>query len=61
MAAIAWINEPPKANRVIQVKFLTTHPGSESGGGILIEHAVNLSDKAGYQGFSTSNRTKHRW
>lgn len=37
-------------DRLIQVKFLTTHPGSESGGGILIEHAVNLSEKAGYRG-----------
>jgi hypothetical protein len=44
------VTSKSKASRLIEVKFLTTHPGSESGGGILIEHAVNLSENAGYQG-----------
>jgi hypothetical protein len=35
---------------VIYINFLTTHPGSENGGSILVEHAVNLSERAGYDG-----------
>lgn len=37
-------------SKSILIDYLATHPGSESGGGILIEHAANLSEKAGYQG-----------
>jgi hypothetical protein len=32
------------------IEYLVTHPGSVGGGGILIEHAVNLSEQAGYKG-----------
>lgn len=35
---------------LIKVKSLATHPGTRGVGGILVEHAVNLSEKAGYQG-----------
>lgn len=35
---------------VIVIVTLATHPGSRCMRGILIEHAVNMSDKAGYEG-----------
>jgi GNAT superfamily N-acetyltransferase len=34
----------------IRITSLMTHPGSTGAGSILIEHAVNLSEKAGYEG-----------
>lgn len=35
---------------LIYINFLTTHAGSADGGGILVEHAVNISERAGYDG-----------
>jgi hypothetical protein len=34
----------------LYIEWLATHPGSEGGGGILIEHAVNLSEEGGGAG-----------
>jgi hypothetical protein len=36
--------------KVPEINYLVTHPGSENGGGVLIELAVNLSQKEGCDG-----------
>lgn len=44
------VTREAKAGPLVTIKHLATHPGSENAGGILIEHAVNLSEQAGYNG-----------
>jgi predicted Fe-S protein YdhL (DUF1289 family) len=39
-----------RGQSLIKIKSLATHPGTQGAGGILVEHAVNLSEKAGYKG-----------
>lgn len=46
----------------IRITSLMTHPGSTGAGSILVEHAVNLSRKAGYQGrLGVMLSTNPRW
>ena len=38
------------SDECIRIHYLATHPQAEGGNGILIEHAVNLSENNGYNG-----------
>lgn len=49
-----------KERRSIFILGLVTHPGSQSGGSILIEHVVNRSERAGYEG-RIELRPTDRW
>jgi hypothetical protein len=58
---VGWVRSSKlKERRSIFILGLVTHPGSKSGGSILIEHVVNRSEKAGYEG-RVELRPTNRW